>query len=80
VSPAVVVQIIGWAAQAVQTISELVKIALEGTVPKTLDQLDAELIAIIGSRIAERAKAATEAKAVADKALADAAAAEMTKP
>ena len=79
-SPATVVQIIGWAAQAVQTIAELVKTALEGAEPKTNDQLDAELIAIISSRVAERAKAAAEAKAAADQALGDAAAAEMAKP
>jgi hypothetical protein len=80
-TPAVVVQIIGWSVQAISTIAELVKTALEGAEPKTLDQLDAELIAIIGSRVADRAKAAVEAKAAADKALADAAAAEFdTEP
>jgi hypothetical protein len=73
---AAVVQIVGWAAQAVQIIADLIKTAVAGAEPKTLDQLDAELIAIIGSRKAERAKAAAEAKAAADKALGDAAAAE----
>jgi len=76
VSPATVVQIVGWAAQAVMTIADLIKAAVAGAEPKTLDQLDDELIAIIGSRKAERAKAAAEAKSAADQALADAAAAE----
>jgi Spy/CpxP family protein refolding chaperone len=68
-----VVQIVGWAAQAVQIIADLIKTAVAGAEPKTLDQLDAELIAIISGRQADRAKAAAEAKAAADQALADAA-------
>jgi hypothetical protein len=73
---ALVVEIVGWGAQAVKAIADLIKSAVEGAEPKTLDQLDDELIAVIGSRKADRAKAASEAKAAADQALGDAATSE----
>ena len=75
-TPALVVQIIGWAAQAVSTIAEIVNSALKADGGKTLDQLDAELIADATGRVAKRAKEAAEAKAAADKALGDAATSE----
>lgn len=75
-TPALVVQIVGWAAQAVQAIADVVGAAMKADGGKTLDQLDAELAAWVASRQADRAKAAAEAKAAADQALADAAASE----
>lgn len=73
---ALVGQIVGWAAQAVKTIADLVEAALKADGGKTLDQLDEELAAWAAGRKAARAAAAAEMMAAANQALNDAAASE----
>lgn len=75
-TPATIVQIVGWAATAIKTIADVVDAALKANGGKTLDQLDEELATWIAGRRAERARAAAEALAAANQALTDAAASE----
>lgn len=80
-SPATIVQIVGWGVQLIQTIGNLVTDAVkaaQGGEPPTLDELDARLMSIQAKRPEERAKEAAEAKAAADKALYDSAEAEFS--
>jgi len=81
VSPATIVQIVGWGVQLIQTIGNLVTDAVkaaQGGEPPTLDELDARLMSIQAKRPEERAKEAAEAKAAANMALVESAAAEFS--